>query len=154
MSKRLENLNSIVAILGGGAKAYRTAARAVQNSALEEIFLKHADLREHVARDLGKLIDEAGAEPADPATREVAAGVMGKVTALLMAEDPAARHVAHLEEHEDRTLEAFRFALNHPDNARDDAMLREYFARFEETHQTMRTIKHAEDTKEAAEAQA
>lgn len=153
MSKRLENLNGIVSVLGGGAKAYRSAARSVKNTDLQDLFLAHAELRDEIAGELSRVIHEAGAEPARPAATEQTGTLSAKVGAALMARPEEEMLVDRLEEHEDRTLEAFRNALHHPDNAEDEKMLEEHFARVRESHDRMRALKRADDPKAAASAQ-
>ncbi|MFW5641436.1 MAG: PA2169 family four-helix-bundle protein [Roseicyclus sp.] len=152
MSKRLENLNAIIAVLGGGAKAYRSAAQSVKNVDLEDVFLKHAELREEIARDLSHLVHKAGAEPAGPAASEQGRTLAAKVGAVLMAKPEQEMLIDRLKEHEDRTLEAFRNALHHPDNDEDTEMLEGYLAKVRDSHDRMRAIKHADDpTSEAAQ---
>jgi uncharacterized protein (TIGR02284 family) len=152
MSRRLENLNGIVSVLGGGAKAYRSAARTVKNTDLQDVFLTHAELRENIARDLSRVIHEAGAEPASPATAEQASTITAKLGAAFMAKPEEEMLIDRLEEHEDRTLEAFRNALHHPDNAQDEKMLEEQLEQVRESHDRMRAIEQADDPRaEAAE---
>lgn len=153
MSKRLENLNEIVSVLGGGAKAYRSAARSVKNADLEDLFVKHAELREEIAGNLSQLIHEAGAEPAEPAATEQGRPLAAKVGAALMAKPEEEMLVDRLKEHEDRTLDAFRKALHHPDNAEDTEMLEGHREKVQESHARMRAIKHADDTEAAAAEQ-
>lgn len=149
MSKRLENLNNIVGILNAGADFYRRAARQTGSRDVEAVFVEHAELREAVARDLSQTIDDAGAEPAAAAPSEQARAMASQVGTLFNDTDDVL--VSSLEEHEDRTLAAFRQAINHKDNQRDEATLREYMAQFETSHDRMRTLKHSGDPKKAAE---
>jgi uncharacterized protein (TIGR02284 family) len=153
MSKRLENLNSIVSLLGGGASAYRQAARQVKDVALEDLFLKHAELREEIAHELSMVIHEAGAEPASPATAEKTRPMAAKVGAALMAKPEEEMLIERLEEHEDRTLDAFRQALHHPDNAQDKERLEGHAAQIRDSHDRMRALKHADDPRSEAAAQ-
>jgi len=152
MSKRLENLNSIISVLAGGAEFYRKSARQVQNSDLETIFLEHAELREAVARDLRRVVEEAGADSASAAAGEKMRAAATPLTPFM--DDDGASLVSALEELEDHTLAVFREALHHPDNARDETLVREYFEQFEAAHERMRRIKHADDTDQAASEQA
>jgi uncharacterized protein (TIGR02284 family) len=145
MSKRLNNLNDIVAVLGGGAKAYRQAARTVKNTDLQDLFLEHAELREEIAGHLSRVIHEAGAEPSSPATTEQVGTIAAKVGAVLMAKPEEEMLIDRLEEHEDRTLDAYRAALHHPDNAEDEKMLEEQLTTVKHSHDRMRALKRAED---------
>ncbi|MEL6801611.1 MAG: DUF2383 domain-containing protein [Pseudomonadota bacterium] len=148
MSKRLENLNSIVGVLAASAKFYRQSARQAGNADLERIFLEHADLRETTGRNIAQVIDDAGAEPAEAAAGEQARAMAAKVGTLF--NDTAETLVGSLEEHEDRTLEVFRNAIHHKDNNRDEQMLRDYMAEFEKSHERMRQLKQAKNPKSAA----
>lgn len=150
MSKRLQNLNAIVSVLGGGAKAYRSAARSVSDGGLQDLFLTHAELREEIASDLSRVIHEAGAEPASPAASERASAVTAKVGAVLMARSEEDMLIDRLEEHEDRTLEAFRNALHHPDNDADRDRLQTQYEQVKDSHDRMRALKHAEDPRAEA----
>lgn len=139
MSKRLENLNTIIGVLNSGAKFYRSASRQVGRQDLGQVFVEHADLRETVSRDLSQMVDDAGAEPAGLSPMEEAHAVKTKLGTLFNETDAVL--VAALEEHEDRTLAAIRNALHHKDNHRDEEMLRGLLARFQETHDRMRAMK-------------
>ncbi len=141
MSQRLNNLNNIIANLWGGAEFYRSAARSTDKPPHEEVFVKHAELREYVARELSQMVDEAGGEPATAAGSEKAHELLARVGTLFNDKDDTL--IAKLEEHEDRTLAVFRDAINHPDNKRDEATLRDFMARFEESHAHMREWKLA-----------
>lgn len=148
MSKRLENLNNIVGILNAGAKFYRNAARQVPTPELEQILLEHAELREEVARDISRTIDDAGGEPAEAAPIEQVRAAAAQVGTAFS--DPSRTLVDSLEQHEDRTLEAFRQAIHHKDNYRDETALGEYMQRFEASHERMRALKHSKNPKAAA----
>ena len=141
MSKRLENLNSIVGVLTAGAKFYRQSARTIDGSDLEELFLEHAELRENVASELSRIIDEAGAEPADPAASEQARAWAARAGTLFS--DTEDTLVRSLKEHEDRTIEVFREAIHHKDNSEDKDMLSEYLERFETAHEKMRKLNQS-----------
>jgi len=141
MSQRLNNLNNIVSNLWGGAEIYRKAARATEKPQHEEVFLRHAVLREETARELSRLIDEAGGQPATAAASEKAYGLLTQLGTLFNDTDDAL--IRGLEEHEDRTLSVFREAVNHPDNHRDEDMLRAMMEQFEQSHAKMREWKIA-----------
>ena len=148
MSKRLGNLNTIVGLLNSGARQYRKAARQSSGSELETVFLEHAELREKAAHDIATRIDAAGGEPADGAPGEEARNIATQVGAFF--NDTHKTLVDALEEHEDRTLEAFREAIHHKDNADDHAMLQDYMEQFRRSHDRMRKLKHSKNPKEAA----
>ncbi|RVT86846.1 PA2169 family four-helix-bundle protein [Rhodobacteraceae bacterium CCMM004] len=139
MSQRLNNLNKIISVLWGGAESYRSAARKTSKAELEKVFVEHAELREHVARELSRMVDEAGGEPASAAPTEKLHGVKTAVGAIFG--DTETNLVHGLEEHEDRTLTAFREAIHHPDSSRDEAMLREFMQEFEKSHARMKEHK-------------
>jgi len=107
----------------------------------EDVFLRHAELREETARMLSKIIDDAGGEPASAASVEKAHGMFTQLGTLFNDTDDTL--IRALEEHEDRTLTVIREALHHPDNQRDEATLRELMTRFEQSHAQMREWKIA-----------
>lgn len=142
MSQRLGNLNHIISVLEAGAKFYRDAARRRLGAAEETIFIEHAELRESVSKELSDVVDTAGGEPAEASTLESARALAAKAAAFVDTSEHAL--VSALEEHEDRTLEAFRTALRDRDNEQDEAMLRTHFAAFEQAHARMRALRQDE----------
>ncbi len=141
MSDRLNNLNEIVATLRAGEEAYRDAARKLSAPATARLCEQHAELRESAAAEIAAAVDGAGGEPASPSMLERARSLAAKAAAAVGDTDQ--RLVAHLEEHEDRTLAAYRQAIKHRDNAPDLEMLERQRERFRETHDKMRELKHA-----------
>ncbi|KUF12370.1 PA2169 family four-helix-bundle protein [Pseudoponticoccus marisrubri] len=141
MSQRLNNLNTIVAVLKSGAEFYRKASRATGKTELESLFIEHAELREKVAVELSELIDEAGHEPAEASTVEQGRAHLTRIGTIFNDRDDTL--VSGLEEHEDRTLAAFREAIQHRDNERDKPMLESYMQMFQHSHDKMRALKQA-----------
>lgn len=142
MSKRLENLNTIIGVLNSGAKFYRSASRQVGSAFLSETFVSHAQLRETAARDLSQIVDDAGAEPVALSPKEEAFALKSRFGTLF--NDKTDVLVASLEEHEDRTLAAIRTALHHKDNLRDAEILRGLMDEFQGTHDRMKALKQGE----------
>lgn len=139
MSQRLNNLNEIIGVLKSGATFYRKASRQAQKPEREVIFVEHADLREKVARELSAIVEDAGGEVPGGSALETAARATAQVGAIFGDTD---RNLVHgLEEHEDRTLQAFRNAVHHKDNERDEPILRDYMHQFELSHERMRQLK-------------
>lgn len=141
MSQRLNNLNEIIATFESGAKFYRTSARKIGDDEIAKTFVEHAEIREEAARELAAIVDGAGGEPPEASAVETARAWYGKLMAAFG--DSSDRLVAHLEEHEDRTLEVLRHAIRHKDNAEDKEMLRSLLERFESAHDRMRALKKA-----------
>lgn len=141
MSQRIKNLNTIVATLRAGESAYRDAAGKVSDAELGRTCDAHADLRESAASEIAAVVDDLGGEPAEPSAIEKAREMVAKASAAIG--DTDSRLVAHLEEHEDRTLEAFREAIRHGDNAPDQELLERHRDRFKEAHDKMRELKKA-----------
>lgn len=141
MSQRLNNLNEIIALLDAGENMYRKAARQSEKQEIAATFLEHAELRADARRELSKTVEEAGHEPASASTTESARGVLTQVGTLFNDTDETL--VSGLEEHEDRTLAAFRRVIDHPDNSRDRPVLEECMTRFQQTHDRMRELKLA-----------
>lgn len=138
MSQRLNNLNDIIAVLRAGANFYRNAASQTGKDEREEIYTSHAELRENVAKDLARIVDEAGHEPADASTKEVGHETMTKLNSVFNPKETALAD--GLKTHEERTLSAFRNAINHRDNERDEPMLRSYMDNFQESYARMREV--------------
>lgn len=139
MSQRLNNLNEIIAVLKSGADFYRKAARQADGDERARIFEDHAALRETTARHLSDIVEDVGGEVKERSVAEEVRKVATQTGAAIV--DTDARLVDGLEEHEDRTLAAFRNAVLHPDNARDEAMLKDFMQKFEESHERMRTLQ-------------
>lgn len=148
MAQRLNNLNEIISVLKSGSDFYRRASRKSDRQDRSRLFEEHAALREDVARALSQVIEDVGGEVKDTHPREEFARVATAASALVG--DTEDRLVSGLEEHEDRTLAAFRRAIHHPDNACDEVMLKDYMAKFQETHDRMRDIKHGDTDQDAA----
>lgn len=141
MSQRLNNLNEIIAVLQAGEDFYRSAARQTDKPEVENVYVKHAETREEARRHLSQVVDEAGHEPAGAKPTEQAKAWVNKAATLF--NDKEDTLVNGLEEHEDRTLATFRKVIEHPDNARDRAMLEEMMGAFQATHDHMRELQKA-----------
>ena len=141
MSQRINNLNEIIAVLEAGAGYYRDAASRLNDADLVETFKEHAQLRDKVSGELRRLVDRLGGEPTSASMVETARGLYGKLMAAIG--DTRERLIASLEEHEDRTLEAFRKAIAHEDNAEDETMLRDHLEQFRSIHDRMKALKDA-----------
>ncbi|MDU8945378.1 PA2169 family four-helix-bundle protein [Ovoidimarina sediminis] len=139
MAQRLNNLNDIIAVLKGGADFYRKASRQSDDGDLSQLFLQHAELRETVARDLSNIIEDVGGEVKEGSAMESTMKVATQASAYVSNKEKTL--VSGLEEHEDRTLAVFRKAIHHPDNARDEEMLANHMAQFEQSHERMKALK-------------
>lgn len=140
MAQRLNNLNDIVSTLRTGAGFYRKAARQTNRPDREELFREHAALRETHARTLADMIEDVGGEVRDVQPAEKAREVVSRLFAWTGQTDRAL--VLALEEHEDRTQQMFRKAIQHRDNDRDVEVLEPMMREFEEAHARMRALKH------------
>lgn len=141
MSQRLNNLNDLIALLEAGEHAYRKAARQTEKPELIALFNSHAELRSDVRRELAAIVDDAGHEPAAASASETMRNVVTQISSLF--NDTSDVLISALEEHEDRTLTAFRRVIEHADNSRDRPLLEECLARFQQTHDRMRELKLA-----------
>jgi uncharacterized protein (TIGR02284 family) len=141
MSDRTDNLNEIVALLEAGEKFYTDAAEKIEDTELVETFRAHAAFRQEASAELKEAVQKAGAEPASPSLRERAREAYARLTTLVG--DTRDRLIAALEEHEDRTLAAYRKAMGHEANAEDKEMLEAQFDRFKAAHDKMRALKEA-----------
>ena len=138
MSQRLNNLNELIALVSAGADVYRKAARQSDRAEAEAVFRENADLRDRIARELSRVVDEAGHEPAGAAPGEQARSVLTRVGTLF--DDKENVLVSGLERHEERTIDAFRTVLHHRDNMADEQMLRAYLTEIEKSHSRLRGL--------------
>lgn len=145
MSQRLNNLNAIISVLDAGAQFYRKASRQVTDDELAALFTDIAETRETATRQLSEIVDTQGGEPASASTVEIGRMLYAKAASLFG--DTNRNLIAHLEEHEDRTLEVFRKAIRDKDNAADEEMLREMMQHFQASHDRLRSLKKADEPK-------
>jgi uncharacterized protein (TIGR02284 family) len=148
MAQRLNNLNKIISTLRSGADHYRRAARQTNKSEHEEIFCRHAEIREHHAKALSDIIEDVGGEVSLMDPTETLRAFWSRISA--MGSQTERTLVKNLEEHEDQTLRVFRNAMDHPDNQRDLEMLHEMYNDFRQTHDHMRQIRRAYRGREGA----
>ena len=139
MSQRLNNLNEIISVLKSGAEFYRKASRQTDKEDLSALYVEHAELRESAAVELSGVVDDAGHEPADASPAERGRAALTRAGTLFNDTDDVL--ISGLEEHEDRTVAAFRNALMSRDNERDHAMLESYMQSFQQSHERMRALK-------------
>ncbi|MGR3501045.1 hypothetical protein [Pseudaestuariivita sp.] len=140
MAQRLNILNKLISHLRTGAGYYRRAARQTDYEDREEVFLSHALVRETHANTLAAIIEDVGGEVQSIHPVEKGWEVIGRLWAW--SSETEKRLVFGLEEHEDRTLAAFRDAIAHKDTDRDTHMLEQMLTDFEATHDRMRALKH------------
>jgi uncharacterized protein (TIGR02284 family) len=138
MSQRLNNLNDLISIVAGGADFYRKAGRSTDRPEAEAIYRENADLRERIALELSRVVDDAGHEPARPAPGEQARSILTRFGMLF--DDKEEVLASGLERHEERTADAFRTVMHHRDNAADEQMLRAYLTEIEKSHARLRSL--------------
>ncbi len=132
MSQRLNNLNELISLVSAGADFYRKAARQSDRAEAEAIYRENADLRDRIGRELSRVVDDAGHEPASAAPGETARSVLTRVGTLF--DDKEMVRSSGLERHEERTIDAFRTVMHHRDNMADEQMLRAYLTEIEKSH--------------------
>jgi len=138
MSQRLNNLNELIAVVSAGAEFYRKAARQTERVEAEAVYRENADLRERIALELSRTVDDAGHEPAGSAPSEKARSMLTRFGTLF--DDKEEVLSSGLERHEERTMEAFRSVMHHRDNAADEQMLRAYLSEIEKSHARLRSL--------------
>jgi uncharacterized protein (TIGR02284 family) len=138
MSQRLNNLNDLISIVSGGAGFYRKAARQTDRPDAEAIYRENADLRDRIALELSRVVDDAGHEPATPAASEQARSILTRFGTLF--DDKEGVLSSGLERHEERTIDAFRTVMYHRDNSADQEMLGTYLAEIEKSYARLRSI--------------
>jgi hypothetical protein len=137
MSQRLNNLNDLISIVSGGRDFYRKAARQTDRPDAEAIYRENADLRDRIALELSRVVDDAGtnrpgpgrrAGPVDPdalrhALRRQGGGALLGPRASRGADDRRLPHVMH-----------------HRDNSADEEMLGGYLSEIEKSHARLRSL--------------
>lgn len=138
----VEELNDVIAVLKGGAGFYREAARKTTDSALSTVFEKHACERDDAVADLSALVESHAEEPSPGSKAEKTYAWFTKALTHVAEIDDTL--VAQLEEHEDRTLETLRSALDAiPATSTAHASLKSHLETFRATHDHMRALKKA-----------
>ena len=140
----IEDVNDVIAVLKGGAAFYRKAAGEVKNPQLQKLFRENAEKRDVAVAELSAKVTARGGEPASVSWAEKAHGWYA--SAMGMFGDKDETLVEQLEEHEDRTLEEIRDALEDLPAAEDGdvrEMLQRHLAAFKETHDQMRALQKA-----------
>lgn len=137
----IEELNDIVAVLRGGAEFYSEAAEKVERDDLKALFAEHAAKREAAVADLSAELTARGEEPAAGSWAEKAHEWYAAASAVIGDADKV--FLDQLEEHEDRTLEALRDALEAAPAGSDHvrSLLHRHLETFQETHDRMLTLK-------------
>lgn len=140
MTQRADNMSEILAVLKEGEKFYRDAAGKVGDASLKSMFTNIADERRTAVADLEPRVKQSGGEATGGSFLEAARAAYAKAAASVGMEGQL---VSQLEEHEDRTLEVLRHAIDDPANKADQEILQKYLAIFKVTHDRMRKLKQA-----------
>lgn len=138
MTDRTEPLNDVINVLKAGADFYKEAADAVEDDALKTIFTEMARKRVVAVVSLSQRIESLGKEPAEAGWAETAMAWYGEMRGKI-GDD--ATFIAQLEEHEDRTLDTIRSAMEDAASSPEHAMLAEHLKTFRETHDEMKALK-------------
>lgn len=138
----VEELNDVIAVLKGGAEFYREGAEQVKDPALADLFRENARKRDAAIAELSAEVQAHGSEPTGGSWAEKAHSWYTQAKSWFGDKDDTL--VAELEEHEDRTLEEIRDALEDiPAAGSARTILERHLATFRETHDKMRALKKA-----------
>ncbi len=141
MSKTTANLNDLIEVLNDGITFYDDAASSTGNSAYRQLFLRMATSKRAIVNDLKVHVSQHGEQPADGGT---IAGALRKTYADVrarMSSDPDAQYIDHLEETEDRILQAFQDGLTTSENAEVRQIAQQYLPDVRRMHHEMRSLK-------------
>ncbi len=130
----------LVSVLKDGATFYEQAKDKVDDAELKALFVTMAEIRVSTIDALKFYIERDGGEADIDGTL---AGAMRRfyTETLSLVNDTDRSYIAQLEEHEDRTLEAFDKAQGETDDAELISILTANRLTFEGTHETMRALK-------------
>lgn len=138
----IEELNDVISVLKGGAEFYREGAEKIKDPALATLFLDFAAKRETAIAELSAEVTSRGGTPEDGSWAEKAYSWYGEAKSWFGDKEDTL--IAELEEHEDRTLEEIRDAIDDiPSVHPAQAILVRHLAIFKETHDHMRDLKKA-----------
>lgn len=140
MKNSAKKLNELIKICNDGKEFYQKGVDEVDSPKLKSLFTIMATSRQKAIEDLEPFVEGRGYEVEESGT------ISGKVRQGYASLQQVFRDdknvlIEQLEENEDRTLEAFREALNEDLPKNINQIITSNFATFAETHETMRNLK-------------
>ena len=137
-----EEINDVISVLKGGAEFYREGAEEVKNPELAKLFREYAAKRDAAVIELSAEVAAHGGTPSEGSWAEKAHAWYGEAKSWFGDKEDTL--IAELEEHEDRTLEEIRDALEDvPATHPAHAILTRHLGIFQQTHDHMRDLKKA-----------
>jgi uncharacterized protein (TIGR02284 family) len=141
MSKTTADINELIEVLNDGVSFYDDAATWTDNAAYRQVFLRMARSKRAIVTDLKAHVSQHGESPADGGT---IAGALRKTytdVRARMSSDPDAQYIDHLEETEDRILQAFQDGLTTAESAEVRQIAQQYLPDVRRMHHEMRSLK-------------
>lgn len=140
MENSAKKLNELIKICNDGKEFYTKGIQEVESKKLKSLFTIMATAREKAIQDLEPFVEGRGYEVESSGT--VAGKIRQGYTAMQQVfRDDEKVLIEQLEENEDRTLAAFKDALNEDLPTNIDHVLSENLATFSQTHDAMRNLK-------------
>ncbi|MEL6299570.1 MAG: PA2169 family four-helix-bundle protein [Pseudomonadota bacterium] len=143
MSTTTDALNDVVSVLKAGQEFYNDAQEKTDNGQLKSVFKEMESTRQQAISDLEGHIEKRGDDAPEASWSEQAKATYTAAREWFTDREGDDQLIAKLEEHEDRTLEAFRSALNEVNNSEAHGVLTRHFTTFKETHDKMKGLKKA-----------
>lgn len=137
------SLVELVHALNDGIAFYDEAQKLTTDSQLADTYSRLRRLKTTIASDLNAEIAVQGEQPHSDGTW---AGALRKGYADIaakMSSDPNQSFLDHVEEQEDRVLDAFRIASSSDSSARVRELARQYLPDVQRMHDEIRSLQHA-----------
>lgn len=141
MSTTTDALSDVVSTLKAGESFYSDAKEKANSSELKSVFAEMERTRKEAIGDLEHFIEKRGDDAPSASWSEQAKASYTSAMEFFKDRDNDASLLAKLEEHEDRTFEAFRGALNDVKNDEARSKLNEHLQTFQDTHARMKSLK-------------
>lgn len=143
MSDTSDVLNDVVKVLKAGEEFYREGVEKTEKAPLKAVYAEMADVRQNAIAALSARIKADGGDISSGSWAEKSYAFYTSMKAALGDKEDVM--LADLEEHEDRTLEAFRDAMEDADDAETKQVLLQHYPKFQQTHDRMKALKEARD---------
>ena len=137
------SLVELVHALNDGIAFYDEAQKLTTDSQIADTYSRLRHLKKKIASDLNAEIAGQGEQPHSDGTW---AGALRKGYADIaakMSSDPDQSFLDHVEEQEDRVLDAFRIASASDHSARVRELAKQYLPDVQRMHDEIRSLQHA-----------
>lgn len=137
------SLVELVHALNDGIAFYDEARKITSDSRLADTYSRLRHLKTTIASDLNAEIAVQGDKPHSDGTWAGAVRKGYADIAAKMSSDPNQSFLDHVEEQEDRVLDAFRIASTSDHSARVRELAKQYLPDVQRMHDEIRSLQHA-----------